>query len=215
MTTQSQNNMIKYKDGSAIYQLISYEPGGKYKRSSSTYIYYNKPNETIYLRETDSVSKVGGELIPNYKTSWIFDSVDYFENLLGMTPGKSIYDFSKDAVLQESFAEIPDERTGKLAYYKTEIKTNPAWAGGPYLNVIKYIGQAKTASIQTMKETAKISPTGELLELRMQDEFTVTTEIFLIGEKEVKCTSDSVYDFVSVGEDVLFERPDVSDAKHS
>ncbi|PKK95797.1 MAG: hypothetical protein CVV59_01870 [Tenericutes bacterium HGW-Tenericutes-4] len=212
VSTESKNVMIKYPNGDASYELISYEEGNTYDRTEAKFIYYHKQNNLVYMNETKNVRKVNGDLIATYSSSWKYDQVDIFLNEVGMLPGDNIYEFSKKAITEVTYYK-ETKVNNKIAEYQVQIKSNPTLAGKTYARVIKYIGNAlELPYIRQMKTSAIIDGNGVLKALMFDDEFDVKTNIILLGEKIVKCKSNATYNFVTIGGEVLAPKPDVSNA---
>jgi len=210
--TQSKNVMIKYTDGSASYELISYEPGNTYKRTSAINIYYDSQTNFVYMRSTNTVNKVNDDLIAVYNSEWEYDSVSYFVEEIGIMPGESPYDFSKRAVVEEAFYnEVKSGDT--IKEYQTQIISNPTLAGGPFAKVANYIGNATRMPVITqMKANAIINADGTMKALELNDKFEVRTKVPVLGERNVLCEARAVYNFIQVGGELTIEKPDVSNA---
>jgi hypothetical protein len=209
--THSKNVMIKYEDGSAVYELISYEPGNKYGRTTSLQIYYDSPTQLVYMRETTNVKKVGDDLVTTYSTPWEYAGVDYFVTEIGIMPGESIYNFSKEAVINENYyKEIRED--GVIKEYHIQVESNPKIAGAPFARVAKYIGDAiEMPTIDKMRTGAIIDGEGRLKVLSFNDEFTVKTKVAGITQT-VKCKSNATYNFITIGGKVITPKPNVSNS---
>jgi len=210
--TQSKNIMIKYADGSASYELISYEEGNTYGRTCAKQIYYDKTTDRIYLRETTNIQNIDGDLVTAYSEAWIYDSVAFFIEEIGIMPGESIYDFSERAVIEEAYYKEV-KVNGVVVEYQTQIISNPTLAGKPFARIANYIGNAVQMPVITqMKENAIISASGVLKGFTLNDKFEVKTKIPVIGVQNVKCESSASYQFITIGGEVLAPKPDVSNS---
>jgi|LGVF01.2.fsa_nt_gb hypothetical protein len=210
MFTESQNTMIKFKDGSAIYELLTYEEGNANDRNGSKFFYYESETNIIYLQESDIVYKDGDELIGEYdENNWYYADIQFFKDTLGILPGESIYAFSERAVEKEIYYK-EEKENGKVIEYRTIVESNTVLAAKAYQKVIKFIGDAVgTPQVTEMITTAVIGGDGKLKTLTMADKFSLVVDMF--GGVDVDIDSTSIYYFISIGEDITFERPIIED----
>ena len=210
--TDSKNIMIKYADGSASYELVSYEPGNKYGRTTAIQIYFDSVTNLIYMRETTNVTKISGDLVTAYSAAWEYAGVDFFVKEIGIMPGESIYNFSKNAVVDELFYQEV-KVGGAIREYHTLVKSNPTLAGRPFARVAKFIADAvEMPQITQMKTGAIIDANGRLKTLSFDDKFQVKTRV-LGTVQTVKCDSKATYNFITIDGEILEPKPDVSNSR--
>lgn len=210
--TQSQNTMIKFEDGSALYELITYEEGNTYGRTDSKKIFYDATSNLVYLRETRDIRKSGEDFVAVYSKPWEYAGIEFFLNEAGFMPGESVYDFSKKAVIEETYYKEV-KVNGVIKEYQTQIISNATLAGKPFAKVAKYLANAVELPVITqMKENLIINADGTIKALFLDDKFEVKTKV---GPTvmTVKCASQSTYYFMNIGKEPLaVEKPDVSNA---
>ncbi|MGD9901459.1 MAG: hypothetical protein AB7S44_02850 [Spirochaetales bacterium] len=208
--TYSQNIMIKYLDGSAIYELISYEPGNKYGRTIAKQIYYNSATNLVYIRTTENVVRSGNDLITTYTSAntWVYDTIDYFQEAVGIFPGQPIYDYSISAVIEQSFFKAI-KVNGVVTEYQAQVLNNPAMAGKNYRKVIKYMADSSTIpTISQMKASAIVGADGSLITLTLSDKYVVKVKV--VGD--VYCDSTASYYIMPAGDQISFAKPDTTGA---
>jgi hypothetical protein len=210
--TESKNIMIKYPNGDASYELITYEQGNQYGRTGSTYIFYHAEKNLVYLTTTTDVKKIGDDLVTTYHDRWEYDSVEMFLEEAGILPGQSIYDFNARSIAEVLYYNEV-KVGGQVREYQTKIKVNPTLAGRPYAKVIRYMGAAtQMPNLTKMYASAIIGANGVLKAMMFEDEFELKTIVPVLGEKTVKVKSNATYHFVTIGGEILEQRPDVSNA---
>ena len=212
ITTLSKNVMIKFADGSACYELITYEQGNTYGRTSAKQIYYDKLSNLVYMRDTKDVKEINNDLISSYTRPWEYDSVEYFVEEIGIIPGESIYNFSKKAIIDETYYKEV-KVNGVIKEYQTQIVSNATLAGKPFARVANYIGKATQMPVVTqMIENVIINADGTLKVLVLDDKYELKTKVPVLGEKTVYCASKSTYRFITLGGELPVSQPDVSNA---
>lgn len=223
--TSSCNTMIKYLDGSAIYELISYEsPETDYGRTSAKFIYYNKAEGNVYMTTTTSVKEeANGDLIPTYSEGWRYSSEQLFREIVGIMPGETIYEFAtctedpfvfnNKMVSEEKFIACKNN-SGETDSYIIETSAVPAKAGGPYKKVIEFIGNTVgDPVINEMTEFSTVDKEGNLIGLTLKDKFDIVIRKGIL--LDVQCATNSNYNFLSIGGEIDYPLPDVSNAVYS
>ena len=225
IVTQTKNRMIKYRDGSTIYELIMFEPGNTYGRTGARIIFYSTEFDMVFIIMTGTVRSHRGDLIPDYSGSkWYFVTPEEFVEIAGIVPGESVYNFrTKEPnntfrvnVEATYYRETIDRRTGDIREYAVEVDARRSLhlAGTSYRRVIKFIAETPGyPTIEKMTAGARINSEGEITHLLIQDTYTIETFVsnFNISMR-IRAINSAVYQFIQIGGEIEYEAPYIVEA---
>lgn len=163
--------MIKFEDGSAVYELISYEEGDEYGRTVAQYIHYDEFKETIHRRDTKDVVKHDNRLTANYNDSegWLMQEADDFIKEIGVLPGESVFNFSESNLTETYYRE------DAAGYHDIKFDADPRSAAQDYRKVIGFFSNSSnTPTVTQLGVRTRVDEEGMLDILKLDEAYRLT-----------------------------------------
>ena len=213
--------MIKFDDGNAVYELISYDENSSYNRTIAQYIYYEKFTDTVYRRDSTDVTKQGDRLTANYDESegWLMQEADEFVAEIGVLPGSNIFEFSENNLTEESHRVSSGN-------HDVVLNADPRSAAQKYRRFINFFsGSSTMPTVSKLGIRARVNEEGELKIFRLDEEYRMTMEFStrsaledylgknlssVIGtifspKVNIKAESNIAYNFIQLGGEIDYD----------
>ncbi|MGD9901638.1 MAG: hypothetical protein AB7S44_03785 [Spirochaetales bacterium] len=212
LVTESQKTMVKYKDGSMIFEVTSYEKENKYNSKVSTLLYYDSATNRLYHNKTSSVVKTSSALVAEYDPSdciYAENGAQVFYDLFGIYPGKPIYQFSRGSITQEN--SFKKTTNGHNDIYIVDVTSNHKTVGKNYEKAVTFIIKAPyPTAMNYMYETAVINNRGTFDALMFENNFNASVKVSDMLILSGVCTEIEKYNFIELGGDISYVRPNIS-----
>jgi len=211
LLTQTKSTMIKFSDGSSVFELMVYEEGNTFGRTNSQLLYYNSETGYVYTQQTTNVVKSGTDYIINYSNNWDYTLAEEFKENAGILPGYNMFDFNARSISGVTYYN-ETKINGVLREYQVQINANTYFSGRNYVKALKYMGASPELPVLKKLEVGVVlDKQGILKALKLSDEFNIkVVGIPIFNEGTVNCQTNSTYHFLTINGQINVEKPNVS-----
>jgi len=211
LLTQTKSTMIKFSDGSGLFELLVYEEKNTFDRTNSQLLYYDSQTGYVYTQRTTNVIKSGADYIATYNNNWDYKLANEFLENVGILPGYNMFDFNKRSISGVTYYN-ETKVNGVLREYQVQINANTYFSGRNYVKALKYMGDSpELPALKKLEVGVVIDKNGVLKALKLSDEFNIkVTGIPVFNEGTVNCKTTSTYHFLTINGEVSVEKPNVS-----